>query len=266
MNRLGQDSYQRNYSELTPIILDARYKGPKIGKMLAVLRAAGVLAADAKCDMAADVGSSSGLFAQALGVEFKQVLAFDIDVAALHAGRANARTNVHCVAADSQQLPIQDGSLDLVVCNHVYEHVPDANRLFDEIHRVLRVGGICYFGAASRLTVIEPHYRLPFLSWLPKGLADRYMQWAGRGPRYYENLRSWRGIKRLMAGFSHADYTIAVLRDPDRFDARDMIAPGSWIERVPVWIWKLVYVLLPTYILVLTKNQPRATDLRNDIR
>lgn len=263
MTRLPEDAYQRNYSDVAPVILNSDYKAPKIRKMLAVLNAAGALAPGPQCGTAADVGSSSGMFAQALGAHFGRVLAFDIDAAALRAGHETAKENVHSILADSQRLPLPDASLDLVVCNHVYEHVPDADRLFDEIHRVLRVGGICYFGAASRLTIIEPHYRLPFLSWLPKTMADPYMRWANRGPRYYENLRTWWGIKKLLQGFSHVDYTIAVLLDPDRFAARDLIPPGGLVERVPAWVWRAAFMILPTYILVLTKNAPRTTAARD---
>lgn len=257
MTRLEEDPYQRGYSELAPVILDRAHKAPKIAKLLAVLRAAGVIGTGARCTLAADVGSSSGMFAEALGVVFDKVLAFDIDAAALRVGSTTGVDNVHPVLADSQHLPLKDAVLDLVICNHVYEHVPDAHRLFDEIHRVLRDGGICYFGAASRLTVIEPHYKLPFLSWLPKWAADPYMRWTGRGPRYYENLRTPWGIKRLLDGFQCADYTIAVLRDPEGFSARDMIRRGSWIEQVPSWAWRSVYWLLPSYILLLTKRGAR---------
>jgi len=260
------ESYQRDYSKLAPIILDRGYKAPKVGKMLSILRAAGVLSTTERQALAVDVGSSSGIFAQALGCGFDSVLAFDIDLGALRDGRAHSVANVHPVLADSQQLPLPDASVDLVVCNHVYEHVPDALRLFDEIHRVLREGGTCYFGAASRLCVVEPHYKLPFLSWLPKWLADRYMRWAGRGARYYENLRTPWGIRRLTLGFRCDDYTIAVLRDPEKFSARDMIRKGSWIERVPARIWRFAYFLLPSYILLLTKSGPRFTSTGNKVR
>jgi len=31
------------------------------------------------------------------------------------------------------------------VCNHIYEHVPDADQMMGEIYRVLRQEGFCYF-------------------------------------------------------------------------------------------------------------------------
>ncbi len=37
-------------------------------------------------------------------------------------------------------------------------------------------GGLLYLGIGHRWQVVEPHHRLPFLSWLPRGAADRYMR------------------------------------------------------------------------------------------
>ncbi|MFN3990799.1 MAG: class I SAM-dependent methyltransferase [Erythrobacter sp.] len=43
--------------------------------------------------------------------------------------------------ADLSGLPMADDSVDLFVCNHVLEHVPDVPRALAEIRRVLRPGG-----------------------------------------------------------------------------------------------------------------------------
>lgn len=42
---------------------------------------------------------------------------------------------------DVTQIPFQDASIDILICNHVLEHVPDYKKAFKEIYRVLRVGG-----------------------------------------------------------------------------------------------------------------------------
>lgn len=43
--------------------------------------------------------------------------------------------------ADLSALPIADESVDLLVCNHVLEHVPDVALALSQIHRVLKSGG-----------------------------------------------------------------------------------------------------------------------------
>lgn len=42
---------------------------------------------------------------------------------------------------DAQELPFDDGSIDLVVCCFGFMFVPDKQRAFAEVYRVLRPGG-----------------------------------------------------------------------------------------------------------------------------
>jgi SAM-dependent methyltransferase len=245
--------YQRDLSLHSPILLDTAYKRPKVAKMLAILDDAGV-PEDGRRDLAVDIGCSGGQFTAALAAHFQSVVGVDIDPHALRiAQRDHGGARVGYVLGDSLRLPFPEAAADLVVCNHVYEHVPDAEQLFAEIHRVLRPGGACYLGAASRLAPIEPHYHLPFLSWLPKAAAHRYLRATGKGPYYYEKLRSYWGIRRLLTSFETRDYTLRVLADPDRFHARDLLPAGGLLARVPFRLWRLAYPLLPSYILVLRR-------------
>jgi len=46
--------------------------------------------------------------------------------------------------SDGQHLPFKDESLDAVVCFAVLHHIYDCTSLFNEIHRVLKKGGILY--------------------------------------------------------------------------------------------------------------------------
>ena len=73
-----------------------------------------------------------------------------------------------------------DGSVDVCVFNHIYEHVVDPDAVMAELHRVLADERVLYLGLGNRLGVMEPHYRLPFLSYLPRPMADRYMRVTGR--------------------------------------------------------------------------------------
>ena len=85
------------------------------------------------------------------------------------------------------ELPFADASLDVVVSNHVIEHVGEhADQLHHlrEIRRVLRPGGVCYLAAPSRWALLEPHVRLPLVSWLPRRLRTPYVRLARRGSFY----------------------------------------------------------------------------------
>lgn len=76
-------------------------------------------------------------------------------------------------------LPYYDDSFDVVISNHVIEHVGDAEAQLDhlrEIRRVMKPGGIGYLAVPNRWMLIEPHYRLAFLSWLPFRWRSSYLR------------------------------------------------------------------------------------------
>ncbi len=245
--------YQKDYSLLSPVLLDYEKRKPKIDKMMSVLKDAGVFDTG-KCRLALDIGCSGGFFAESLASFFEKIIGIDIDsLALIKAKESNENQNVFYMTADSMFIPLQDNSVDLIICNHVYEHVPDPVRLFSEIYRVLDNEGVCYFGAASRLTLFEPHYHLPFLTWLPKWMAHYYMRLMRKGEYYYENLRTYWGIKELIKKFKVYDYTLKIVAAPDKFAARDLIPQHGLIEKIPLIVWKSLYWILPGYIFILKK-------------
>lgn len=203
-----------------------------------------------------DIGCSTGFLTQVYGTLFGQVTGIDIDEAGVgYAADNNKNPNVSFLVADSMALRFEDDSFDCVTCTHIYEHVPDAPRLMAEIFRVLKPGGHCYFAAGNRFMVMEPHYRLPLLSVIPKALAHLYIRWAGKADHYYETLLSLRGLRRLVRDFEVTDYTARIVADPKRFHATDMLAPGSLKQRLSLLIMKAAYWLCPTYIWILRKPE-----------
>ena len=102
--------------------------------------------------------------------------------------------------------------------------------------------------------IVEGHYFLPFLSWLPKSVAHLYLKVTGRGRFYYEQHLSLHGLKQLVRNFRIHDYTLSIIRDPKKFSALDLLNPRSfwygWVRRLAPY----VYPWIPTYIWVLTKK------------
>ena len=134
-----------------------------------------------------DIGCSSGVIASSLEDHFSRVIGIDIDQEAIQYARVHhASSRVQFLIGDAMAIPFREKAIDLVICNHIYEHVPDAKQLMEEIYRVLKKGGVCYFAAGNRRMILEGHYHLPFLSWLPKPMAHLYLKWSGKGNFYYE--------------------------------------------------------------------------------
>ena len=202
-----------------------------------------------------EIGCAAGYGSKYFIDFFKSVVAVDVDIPAVqYASAKNHNSNLYYGIVDAQQLPFPDECFDVVVCVHIYEHVPDADKLMGEIFRMLRPGGVCYFAAGNRFAYMEPHYCLPLLSVVPKPLAHLYLRLLGRGVHYYENHRSLWGLKALVSKFIVSDYTIEIVKNPEKFQATDMLQSGSRKQNVSLFLLRLAYWLCPTYVWLLKKT------------
>jgi len=201
-----------------------------------------------------NVGCSAGLIDEALSSSVGAVTGIDIDAAAISSAIARGLpSNVQLLVGDAMALPFENASFDVVICSQVYEHVPDVQRLMAEVHRVLRPGGVCYFAATNRWAVVEMHHGLPFLSWLPPALADRYMRLAGKGDRYYERHFGFAELRALVSAFEVRDFTGMILDDPAAFQA-DYLFRGKlklWVAR---FFFRFARPMFPGYIWVLERR------------
>jgi SAM-dependent methyltransferase len=160
--------------------LDVEARAAKARKIIALLRDR-VPLQGAKV---LEVGTGAGVIAETLRDEVGaegEVWAVDVDDQRLHPD------GVSFLPVADTKLPFPDGSFDLVLSNHVIEHVGGPSNQDDhlrEVARVLRPGGFLYLAMPNRWAPVEPHFKLPFLSWLPEGRRSAYVRAARRGARY----------------------------------------------------------------------------------
>ena len=55
------------------------------------------------------------------------------------------------VKADICNLPFEDSSYDIILCNHVLEHIPDDTKAMQELYRVMKPGGYGIFQIPQEL-------------------------------------------------------------------------------------------------------------------
>lgn len=245
--------YQEGFSDLIPGVFDRVSRERKAETTLRVLRAHfGARLSD--CTVL-DAGASTGIIDAYLAPHVQQILGIDIDEQALRfASEQREEKRLQFVRADAMALPVADGSVDIVICAHVYEHVPDAYRLMEEVHRVLKPKGVCYFAAGNRFQLIEPHYRIPLLSAIPRPLAHWLIRRLGVADHYHELHYSLFGLRRLTERFRRHDYTLRLIRDHEIFATTYMI-PRARLKRSMIrWFAGLLYPLIPTYIWLLEKK------------
>jgi len=157
------------------------------------------------------------------------------------------------------ELPFDDASFDVVLTNHVIEHVGDASaqrRHLEEIHRVLEPGGMGYLAVPNRWMLTEPHYRLKFLSWWPHAWRTPYLRLMRKGTFYDCEPLQMHQLECMLtaAGFRYRNLCIEAWRAtfeierPQSLGARllratpdGMLTPLKRI--IPTLIYRIEHVL-----------------------
>ena len=252
------EEYQKNYAAQRPQMYNEKQRLVKAKRMVVLLREHyGTRKLNSLTLL--DIGSSTGIISNYLSKYFKKVVAVDIDKKAIEYAKQKFKTkNLQFVYGDAMNLPFKKNIFDVVVCAHVYEHVPDDRILFSEIHRVLKLNGVCYLAAINSLWPVEPHYNLPFLSWLPKKIANSYLRITKRIKFYYEKPRSYFGLCKVTSMFDKIEYTQKILKDPRKFrysnKIKGLLIPASKLFS------PLSKYLAPTFFWLLIKKNEKKCD------
>lgn len=223
----------------------------KAKKILSILHHfAGLDLSDRIC---LDIGCSAGEISENMAAEFKMTVGMDIDQQAIERwNRPRGTKKLYYFLANGYNIPIPHDTIDIAICAQVYEHVLDQPALAKEIWRVLRPGGICFFSGPNRFTIMEEHYWLPFLSWLPGPFSNLYMRAFKRGNRYDVYPLSYWQLRKLWAGFIIYDYTINLLREPRKYAIEDQVKI-QWLGKIPVGLLQAFTPLFPNYNWLLVK-------------
>jgi len=78
--------------------------------------------------------------------------------------RRMATGRIHYLLGNGEQIPLESGSLDLVVCNHIFEHVYEPQKVAAEISRVLKPTGFLFATIPDGYSFSDGLYR-----WWAKG-------------------------------------------------------------------------------------------------
>lgn len=135
-----------------------------------------------------DFGCGTGTQTLLFAGEFDRIVGVDVDAPSIGKFRdAIARLGlsgrVEAIEYDGRTIPLADATADFAISFEVLEHVLDERRALEELHRVLRPGARLAMSVPNRWWVFETHgaalpllkwNRVPFFSWLPKPLHDRW--------------------------------------------------------------------------------------------
>jgi len=158
---------------------------------------------------------------------------------------------------EGERLPFADRSFDVVVFNHVLEHVgepPAQASMLAEVNRVLAGDGRLYLAVPNKWALVEPHFRLPLLGAWPRTLADAA-------------VRRWRGHARYDCYPPSHGRLLAMMRAAfDRVEDRSVEAARWAIEHeldgaarvlgrcVPGLVLRMLHGAFPTFIVTALKK------------
>lgn len=111
---------------------------------LELARAAGLDATKRVLDVGSGIGGTSRCLAKEFGCH---ITGIDLTeeycrAAAMLSAKIGLADLVHYYQGDATSLPFDDGSYDVVWTEHVAMNIPDKPRLYREMYRVLRPGGV----------------------------------------------------------------------------------------------------------------------------
>lgn len=202
-----------------------------------------------------DIGCGSGGIAATLAPRVKRMVGIDPESWQRWQSFEDSHANLEFHSASYRELKSLLGpeSVDVIICNQVYEHVDNPAALLQAIHAVLKPDGLCYFAGPNLLWPIEPHVFWPFVHWLPRRLAIGMMK--RLGSRRADNLDAWlwpygRLVRAFHAtGFSHAS---AVRERVQAMQGRSSVV--QWLGRMPNWLYSTLLPVSPGFVFVLRKN------------
>jgi ubiquinone/menaquinone biosynthesis C-methylase UbiE len=162
--KIFEHSVERSTS--SHAILEKNSRKRKATKIKAILAESTVLS-EAKV---LDIGTGSGDIAYELSKFVKEIHSVDI------VDERKEKSGYKFKLTADETIPYTDGLFDIVITNHVIEHTPNQTKHIDEILRVLKPKGCIYLATPNKFWVTDPHYKLPFISWLPRRVSTQYLK------------------------------------------------------------------------------------------
>jgi 2-polyprenyl-3-methyl-5-hydroxy-6-metoxy-1,4-benzoquinol methylase len=209
-----------------------------------------------------EVGAGSALISHELAKLDNYVVSVDINDKIYKEAnlRYNIQEDAQFLIADGRELSFKAKSFDIIICNQVIEHVPikDHRNFITEMNRILKSGGLLYISTPNKFWFIEPHAKLPFLSYMPKSLADKYIKFARGEEEYDINLLTYNQFVNSLKIFEIThNLTPHIIKNPDSFKIENKIPKKIKVllNLVPLILLQFLMPICPSWILIGRKNE-----------
>lgn len=196
------------YANVAPL------KGERTVKILKKYKTKTARLLDCGCGIGLSLYYLSQYFEKSFGVETDKK---SLEIAKKQFNKLKCKAKLKLY--DGEKLPFPDNYFDIVTSMEVWEHAQNPQTMLEEIKRVLKPDGILHITTANKLWPIEPHYKLPFLSYLPYFLADPYVRFSKRAEYYHDiHLPTYGKFKKSVEEFFNvSDVTLNSLMSYKEF-------------------------------------------------
>ncbi len=198
-----------------------------------------------------DVGCGCGEIAAHLAPQVGRITAIDPSPWQRWPTLKDAHPNLEFIQGDYTGDYPRPGSVDVVVCNQVYEHVPDPEALIEFMHRILKPGGYAYFAGPNLLFPIEPHVFWPFVHWLLRSFAVRLMHLFGSKAMLDVYSTHYWQLLRWFKNFQVINAVPFILKHPTLYERGQ--AWDKVLAVLPTLLLRVLIPLSPGFVFLLRK-------------
>ena len=89
-------------------------------------------------------------------------------------GNKSLKGRIHIIQ-DNNLTSFESNYFDLILTNQVIEHISNKESFIREVKRVLKKGGFSYNILPAKHRILEVHFKMPLVHWLPKNEIRKYL-------------------------------------------------------------------------------------------
>jgi len=193
-----------------------------------------------------DIGTGNGEIARYLS-EFYNVVSVDV------VDQRVVQDGFKFVQVEGEELPFADQAFDVVVSNHVIEHMANADKHLSETGRVLKDGGIAYLATPNRLWPWEAHNKIYLLHYLPPATFNHLLKRMGRYREDIFLLTWWTLYRKMKKIFSVHIMSDRICKWPLKYHMPCSPFLAKILSLVPLQICRMFTFINPTLVVVLKK-------------
>jgi glycosyltransferase involved in cell wall biosynthesis/SAM-dependent methyltransferase len=196
--------------------------------------------------LALDIGTGNGEIAHYLS-DYFNVISVDINDHRLI-------SNNFSFLIANESLPFLSNIFDIVISNHVIEHVKNTKEHISEILRVLKPDGWFYLATPNRLWPWEVHYQVPLAHYLPQNAFLWLMKISGKYQEDISLQTSWQ-LNSLCSEFSQMNsISEKICSHPERYQLQIHKSLNRILNNIPIHAFNVAHLFMPTFIFMLQKG------------